>query len=159
MASGPSSSSVNPDAWLGFDLGLQAWTLDLDATSAPTVGSPTASSTRIKAPIPQIGLSGGSRGYNGAMEAKAYIHYLGYRSAKYTLYGVDFRVFPVSWFGLRAFYEGGRFDVPKGSIQDDLEVKLEREGARFRSRGPVLKIGTARRKKRWTPAILSCCLA
>ena len=119
------------DAWLGFDLGLQAWTLDLDATSAPLVGSPTTSSTRIKAPIPQIGLSGGSRGYNGAMEAKAYIHYLGYRSAKYTLYGLDLRVFPVSWFGLRAFYEGGRFDVPKGSIQDDLEVKLDRKGIGF----------------------------
>jgi len=116
------------DAWLGFDLGLQVWTLDLDATSAPTVGSPSSASTRIKAPIPQIGLSGGSRGYNGAMEAKAYIHYLGYKRAKYTLYGVDLRVFPVSWFGLRAFYEGGSFDVPRGSIQDDLDVKLDRKG-------------------------------
>ena len=119
------------DTWLGFDLGVQAWTLDLDANSVPTVGSPVASSTRVTAPIPQVGLSGGSRGFNGAVEAKAYVHYLGYKSAKYTLYGADLRVFPVSWFGLRAFYESGSFDVPKGSIQDDLEVKLDRKGAGF----------------------------
>ena len=119
------------DAWLGLDLGVQAWTMDLDAVSVPPVGSPVASRTRVTAPIPQIGLSGGSRGYNGAVEAKAYVHYLGYRSAKYTLYGADLRIYPVSWFGLRAFYEGGSFDVPKGSIQDDLEVKLDRKGVGF----------------------------
>lgn len=119
------------DTWLGFDLGVQAWTLDLDARSAPTIGTPVAASTRVTAPIPQIGLSGGSRGLNGAIETKAYIHYLGYKSAKYTLFGADLRVYPVRWLGLRAFYEGGSFDVPKGSIQDDLEVKLDRKGVGF----------------------------
>lgn len=117
-----------PDAWLGFDLGVQAWKLDLDAASAPLAGPPVAASTRISAPIPQIGFSGGSRGFHGAVEAKAYVHYLGYKSAKYTLVGADLRIFPVSWFGLRAFYEGGRFEVPRGSIEDDLEVRLDRKG-------------------------------
>jgi hypothetical protein len=116
------------DAWLGFDLGVQSWKVDLDATSAPVAGSPVSESTRITAPIPQLGLSGGSRGWNGAVEAKAYVHYLGYKKAKYTLFGADFRVFPVRWFGLRAFYEGGKFDVPKGSVKDDLELTLERKG-------------------------------
>jgi len=116
------------DSWLGFDLGLQAWTLDLDATGFPPVGTPSTSSSRVTAPIPQVGLSGGSRGYNGAVEAKAYIHYLGYKSAKYTLYGADLRVYPVSWFGLRAFYEGGRLDAPRGSIKDDLDLQLNRKG-------------------------------
>lgn len=119
------------DAWLGLDLGAQVWTIDLDATSAPAVGSPVAASTRVTAPIPQIGLSGGSRGFNGAVESKAYVHYLGYKGAKYTLYGADVRVFPVSWFGLRAFYEGGSFNVPKGSVNDDLELKLDRKGIGF----------------------------
>lgn len=119
----------DPDAWLGLDLGVQAWTIDMDATGVvPPATTPTTASTQIKAPIPQIGLSGGSRGYNGAVEAKAYVHYLGYKSAKYTLYGLDLRVFPVSWFGLRAFYEGGSFNVPKGSVKDDLEFKLDRKG-------------------------------
>jgi len=116
------------DTWLGFDLGMQTWTVDLDATSMPAVGAPSRSDIRVTAPIPQIGLSGGSRGYNGAVEAKAYVHYLGYKSAKYTLYGADLRIYPVSWFGLRAFYEGGRLDVPKGSIKDDLDLELDRKG-------------------------------
>jgi len=120
-----------PDAWLGFDLGVQAWTLDMDASSAPLVGSPIASNTKVTAPIPQIGLSGGSRAYNGAVETKAYIHYLRYKQAKYTLVGFDLRVFPVRWFGLRAFYEGGTFDVPRGSVKDDLEFKLDRKGVGF----------------------------
>ncbi len=116
------------DTWLGFDLGVQAWTVDLDATSVPVVGAPSRSDVRVTAPIPQIGLSGGSRGYNGAVEAKAYVHYLGYQGAKYTLYGLDIRAYPVSWFGLRAFYEGGRLAVPRGSIKDDLDLELDRKG-------------------------------
>ncbi|WP_306590090.1 hypothetical protein [Geothrix sp. 21YS21S-4] len=124
------------DSWLGVDLGVQAWTLDLDARSAPLLGPSQESSTRITAPIPQIGLSGGARGFNGAVEAKAYVHYLAYKSAKYNLYGADVRIFPVRWFGLRAFYEAGHFDVPEGSIQDDLEVKLDRKGVGF---GAVLR--------------------
>jgi len=120
------------DAWLGVDLGVQAWTLDMDATGiVPPNTTPTTASTRVSAPIPQIGLSGGSRGFNGAVESKAYFHYLGYKQAKYTLFGVDLRVFPVRWFGLRAFYEGGSFNVPKGSVKDDLEFKLDRKGIGF----------------------------
>jgi hypothetical protein len=115
-------------AWLGLDLGVQAWTLDLDALSVPTVGSPLSASTSIKAPIPQVGLSAGGWGFDHMVEAKAYVHYLGYKQAKYTLMGADLRVFPVRWFGLRAFYEGSTFDVPKGSIKDDLEFNLERKG-------------------------------
>jgi hypothetical protein len=117
------------DAWLGLDLGAQVWTLDMDATGTFALpATSVAASTRISAPIPQIGLSGGSRGFNGAVESKAYVHYLAYKKAKYTLFGVDLRVFPVRWFGLRAFYEGGSFDVPKGSVKDDLELKLDRKG-------------------------------
>lgn len=121
-----------PDAWLGIDLGVQVWTLDMDATGiVPPATTPSTASTRVTAPIPQIGLSGGSRGFNGAVESKAYFHYLGYKQAKYTLFGVDVRVFPVRWFGLRAFYEGGSFNVPRGSVKDDLEFKLDRKGIGF----------------------------
>lgn len=117
------------DAWLGFDLGAQVWTVDLDATDVPLApATARTASTQVKAPIPQFGLSGGSRAFNGAMEAKAYVHYLPYKRSKYTLYGADLRVFPVRWFGLRAFYEAGRFDVPKGSIKDDLEFQMDRKG-------------------------------
>jgi hypothetical protein len=116
------------DAWLGLDLGAQVMTIDMDAIG---VTSGEAASNRITATIPQIGLSAGGRGLNGGLEAKAYIHYLGYKQAKYTLVGADLRYFPVRWFGLRAFYEGGSFDVPKGSVKDDLEFQLDRKGVGF----------------------------
>jgi len=120
------------DAWLGLDLGVQAWKVDLDVNDVPPAPLPaTASSTSISAPIPQIGLSGGSRGFDGILESKAYVHYLGYKGAKYTLLGLDVRVFPVKWLGVRAFYEGSTFDVPKGSVKDDLELRLERKGGGF----------------------------
>ena len=118
------------DSWLGLDLGAQVWTLDMDV-AGQVAGVPQAASSKVTVPIPQIGLSGGSRGFNGAFESKTYLHYLAYKKAKYTLFGADVRIFPVSWFGLRAFYEGGTFDVPKGSVKDDLELKLERKGVGF----------------------------
>jgi hypothetical protein len=124
------------NAWIGLDLGAQVWTVDMDAAAPTDPAGPAAASTQVKAPIPQIGLSGGSRGYNGAVESKVYFHYLGYKQAKYTMYGLDLRIFPVSWFGLRAFYEAGKLDVPKGSIKDDLELQLERKGLGF---GAVLR--------------------
>ena len=117
------------DAWVGLDLGAQVWTIDMDATDV-TAGTAPAS-TSVKAPIPQIGLSAGGRGFNGGLEAKAYVHYLAYKQAKYTLLGADLRYFPVRWFGLRAFYEGSSFDVPRGSVKDDLEFKLDRKGVGF----------------------------
>ena len=125
------------DAWLGLDLGVQAWKLDLDINDVPPAPlTATASSTSVNAPIPQIGLSGGSRGFEGRVESKLYFHYLGYKGAKYTLLGGDLRVFPVKWLGVRVFYEGGTFDVPKGSVKDDLELNLDRKGGGF---GVVLR--------------------
>jgi len=116
------------DAWVGLDLGIQVWKIDMDATD---VTNPATASTSVNAPIPQIGLSAGGRGFNGGLEAKAYVHYLAYKQAKYTLLGADLRYFPVRWFGLRAFYEGSSFDVPQGSVKDDLEFKLDRKGGGF----------------------------
>ncbi|MDR3683796.1 MAG: hypothetical protein P4L11_08705 [Geothrix sp.] len=116
------------DAWLGLDLGAQVWKLDMDATD---LTNPATASTNVSVPIPQIGLSAGGRGLDGGLEAKAYVHYLGYKQAKYTLLGADLRYFPVRWFGLRAFYEGSSFDVPKGSVKDDLAFQLDRKGFGF----------------------------
>lgn len=124
-------------AYLGLDLGVQSWKVDLEVHDMPPApATPTNESTSITAPIPQVGLSTGGRAFEGRLEAKVFIHYLGYKSAKYTRTGVDIRVFPVRWLGLRAFWDGGSFDVPKGSVKDDLELKLDRKGGGF---GVVLK--------------------
>lgn len=119
-------------AYLGLDLGVQSWKVDIDIHDLPTPpATATRESTSVTAPIPQIGLSTGARGFGDRFEAKAYVHYLGYKSAKYTRTGVDVRVFPVRWLGLRAFWDGGTFDVPRGSVKDDLELKLDRKGGGF----------------------------
>jgi hypothetical protein len=120
------------DSWLGLDLGLQAWTLDLQ--TAGTSGG--ATSVSIKAPIPQVGLSGGSRAYNGAFESKAYIRYMNAKGGKYTLLGTDFRVFLTRWLGLRAFFESSHLKAAKGAVKDDLEIGIDRKGAGF---GVVLR--------------------
>ncbi|HJW71554.1 MAG TPA: hypothetical protein VJ486_01750 [Geothrix sp.] len=121
-----------PDSWLGVDLGLQAWTLDLQ--TAGTSGG--ASSVSIKAPIPQVGLSGGSRAYNGAFESKAYIRYMNAKGGKYTMLGTDFRVFLTRWLGLRAFFETSHLKASKGAVKDDLEIGMDRKGVGF---GAVLR--------------------
>ncbi len=120
-------------AWVGVDLGLQSWKMDLEGTGtalSPVVGTAT-SSTSVTAPIPQVGLSAGSRLPGGMFEIKGAYHYLGSKGAKYTRTTLDARFYPLPYLGVRAFYEGENFDVPKGSINDDLALKLDRKGAGF----------------------------
>lgn len=122
----------NQAAFLGLDLGVQSWKLDMDVHDQPTAPqTPTSASTSVTAPIPQVGLSGAVKGFQDRVEARAFFHYLGYKSAKYTRSGLDLRLFPLPWLGLRIFLDNGTFDVPKGSIQDDLELKLDRKGGGF----------------------------
>ncbi len=124
--------------WVGLDLGVESWKLDVDATGVaitPVPGTTTASAS-VNAPIPQIGLSAGSRIPGGLFEIKGFYHYLGAKGAKYTRGGIDARFFPIPHVGLRAFFETETFDVPKGSLQDDLKLKLDRKGAGF---GLVMK--------------------
>ena len=116
--------------WVGLDLGAESWKLDVDATD---VSSPshTSAATSVSAPIPQLGLSLGSHAPGGLVEVKGFYRYLGAKGAKYSRAGVDLRVFPIPHVGLRAFYEAETFDVPKGSLQDDLMLNLDRKGAGF----------------------------
>jgi hypothetical protein len=44
---------------------------------------------------------------------------------------VDARYFPLRWLGIRVYLDQESLDIPKGSIQDDLELKLDRSGFGF----------------------------
>lgn len=119
--------------WLGVDLGAEAWKVEMDATGtavSPVPGTATAA-TSFTAPIPQLGLSAGSRAPGGFVEVKGFVHYLGAKGAKYTRTGLEARAYPLAWLGVRAFLESETFDVPQGSLQDDLMLKLDRKGAGF----------------------------
>jgi len=121
----------NP-VWIGLDLGARIWDLDLQANGYDPLTMVAANaSVKVPLPIPQVGLSAGFHAFDERLIARGYYHLLTYRGAKYHNVGADIRFFPVKNFGVRAFVTNESFDVPKGSIQDDLELKLDHNGVGF----------------------------
>ncbi|MDP2876935.1 MAG: hypothetical protein Q8O00_12180 [Holophaga sp.] len=119
-------------AWIGIDLGARIWDMDLKAIGVEALSGVSATAIeQFPIPIPQLGLSVGFQAINGAVIGKAYYHTLVYSGAKYHRVGADLRYFPLKWLGVRAFMDQEAFDVPKGSIQDDLDIRLDRNGAGF----------------------------
>jgi hypothetical protein len=113
-----------PDAWLGFDLGLQVFRLDLKALALTS--TPSAQSFRPRWVVPQVGLTGWSSGADGLLESRVYARYVTYRGATSFRYGLDARAYLYPRFGLRAFFEDGRVRVPRGSVEGDLELRADR---------------------------------
>jgi hypothetical protein len=130
-------------AWLGIDLGVQAWSIDAEATGTARVkvtvtgpdGNPyeqDGEETRtykidpIFAPVPQVGLSAGVTAFRDMLEARARVMYVSYSGVSYTRLGADARFYPLPWLGVRAFYDSQSLDVPNGSIVPDIEVGLDR---------------------------------
>jgi len=127
-----------PQFWIGIDLGARVWDLEMTAsafdpvflTSIPPV------TEKVPLPIPQIGLSTGFDAFDKRLIAKGYYHLLTHQGASYHHVGADVRFFPLRWLGVRVFSDTEKLDVPKGSIKDDLEVRLDRQGTGF---GVVLR--------------------
>jgi hypothetical protein len=119
-------------AWIGVDLGLHAWDLDMTATGTEQTTLLTkTSSEKIPVPIPQVGLSVGGKAFGDRFVSRASFHFLRYKGASYTRWQGDLRYFPLEWLGLRAFLDDESFDVPQGSIKDDLILNIKRSGAGF----------------------------
>lgn len=114
----------NPDAWLGFDLGVQVFRLDL--TALPLTPVSRVQSADHTGVVPQVGLTGWSSGVDGLLESRIYARYFTYRGATSFRYGVDARAYLYPNFGLRAFFEDGHVRVPGGSIEGDLELHADR---------------------------------
>ncbi len=117
-----------PDAWIGFDLGLQLLQADLSAL-APSAAQ--AQSARPSWPIPQVGLTGWSTGANGLVESRIYLRYFTHRGATLTRYGIDTRAYFYPSFGVRAFFEDNRMHIPSGSLQGDLDIRADRRVVGF----------------------------
>jgi hypothetical protein len=119
---------AGPQAWLGVDLGVRSTELDF-ATSGSLASTTTAAGYRTTLPMPQVGPAAGFTALDGALVGRAFVHFLAYKGASYTHPGADLRYFPISWLGIRAFYDGERFRVPKGSLKDDMDLSLDLGGA------------------------------
>ncbi len=121
-------------AWIGVDLGAHSWNMDLQADGQIQNGSQMITGhakETTTVPIPQIGLSCGGHFAEDRGVVKASVHFLGYKGAKYTRLNLDARYYVLPWLGLRAFVDNQAFDAPRGSIDEDKELKLDRNGAGF----------------------------
>lgn len=124
-------------AWVGVDLGFHGWDLDMSATGTEQTTLQTKTSAKkISVPIPQLGLSVGGKAFGDRFVSRASFHILKYKGATYHRWQGDVRYFPLAWLGVRAFIEDEAFDVPKGSVKDDLIFNLKRSGTGF---GVVLR--------------------
>lgn len=122
-----------PQFWIGIDLGARVWDLDMTASAFEplTTAYIPPVSQKVPLPIPQIGLSTGFDAFGKRLVARAYYHLLTFKGASYHHAGADLRYFPVRWLGVRVFTDTEKLDVPTGSIKDDLEVRLDRQGTGF----------------------------
>ena len=72
-----------------------------------------------------------ARAAGGWLEGRSSFHFLSYKGASYRRWQGDLRYYPLPWLGLRAFLDSEHLDVPKDSLQDDLVLKVDRQGAGF----------------------------
>jgi len=122
-----------PQFWIGIDLGARVWDLDMTASGYEplTTAFIPPVNEKVPLPIPQIGLSTGFDAFDKRVVARGYYHLLSYKGASYHHVGADVRFFPVKWLGVRVFTDAEKIDVPNGSIKDDLEIRLDRQGTGF----------------------------
>lgn len=119
------------EGYVGVDLGLVAWNMDVSAQGRGSVsGGPiqyTVASKAVTVPIPQLGLSVGYH-FGSQVDARGYYHLLSSSGASYRRVGADLRYFPMAWLGFRLNFENEGFDVPKGSIDDNTALKIDKNG-------------------------------
>jgi len=121
-------------AWIGLDLGAHSWSLEVQADGQTQVGPSLVSGRATESatvPIPQLGVSAGGHFLEDRAVVRASVRWLGAKGASYTRFGVDARYYVTPWLGLRAFFDTQAFDAPRGSLDDDKEMRLDRSGAGF----------------------------
>lgn len=121
-------------AYLGADLGVNAWKLDVDATGTYNTDSGPATdraSDSMSAPIPQIGLSSGVHFPGGFGGLRASYHLLKRGDATYHRTGIEGTAYPLRWLGVRVFHETESVDIPQGSLSDDVALDVSRKGTGF----------------------------
>jgi hypothetical protein len=118
--------------YLGIDLGARIWDVDLHVVGDQTdIGFHESSSFKAPLPIPQIGFSAGFNAFERKLVGRGFYHFLSVKGASYQHLGADLRYFPLSRLGVRVFIDNEGFRVPKGSLKDDLDLDIDRNGIGF----------------------------
>lgn len=120
---------ARPEFWIGLDLGARALETEIRASGVNALTGVRAEATyKTTLPVPQIGPSLGFVAAGGRVVGRAGYHLLAYKGASYNQFGADLRFFPISWLGVRAFAEVERTRVPRDSIKDQMDARLDRSG-------------------------------
>lgn len=120
---------TTPSFWIGLDLGARALETEIHANGVNALTAVQASANyKTTFPVPQIGPSLGFVAADGKLVGRALYHLLAYKGCTYNHFGADLRFFPISWLGLRAFGDVERFRVPRNSIKNDMDARLDRSG-------------------------------
>jgi len=118
-----------PEFWIGLDLGGQALETEIRASGEdPLSATTTTADYKTTFPVPQIGPSLGFVAAGGRLVGRGMYHFLAYKGCTYNNFGADLRYFPISWLGMRVFAESERFRVPKDSLKNNLDARLDRSG-------------------------------
>jgi hypothetical protein len=114
-------------AWVGFDLGVQMWYLDVKADGRHRDGlvPPVTVNETYNAPIPHIGASCGYWAFDDRLALGAKVHFLSYSGATYTRFAADARYYFLPWLGARVFFDTQSMDAPDGSLISNVELKLD----------------------------------
>ena len=121
-------------AYLGLDLGFNAWNLNVAAQGVGTApGFPPqyrSDAATVTVPIPQLGGSFGAH-LGKRADFRAYYNWLSRSGATYHRSGADLRFYPMNWLGLRVNYESEGFNVPEGSIDTTTALHINKNGVGF----------------------------
>lgn len=119
-------------AYLGLDLGFNAWSLNVNAVGTVSGGDTSQTQTAagsVTVPIPQIGASLGA--HVGYLDFRGYYNFLSRSGATYHRAGADVRFYPLKWLGVQANVENEGFKVPKGSIDQETTLNITKNGVGF----------------------------
>ncbi|MCL1908157.1 MAG: hypothetical protein FWG12_02165 [Holophagaceae bacterium] len=120
-------------AWLGVDVGIQAWYMDLVASGVHTFLpiAPAEANKSIVVSIPQIGISGNFQGLQNRLVINGRAHFMALKGASSNRFSADARYFFLHWLGGRVFWEQQNHDEPYDSMHKNIEQKYERKGIGF----------------------------
>lgn len=120
------------EGYLGVDVGVVDWTIEVSAQGQGSVaGGPVqelAAQAAGRQAIPQVGLSAGYR-FGAQVDVRGYYRLLSRSGASYRRAGAEVRYFPLKAVGVRLNLENESFDVPKGSLDADTALAIDKNGA------------------------------
>lgn len=121
------------NSWLGLDVGIQAWYMDLKVNGEhETFGiiGVEANETFV-IPIPQIGISASFQTMQNQLVLSGKMHFMTLKGANFNRISTDVRYYFLPWLAGRLFWDKQSLDAPLDSIDKNIDLKLDRQSLGF----------------------------